>query len=109
VLLLLLEALLELLEAAPPEGVVGGPGRLVEGAPGRGDGGVHVLGSAVGDPTDHLLGGRVDVVEDGAGFRIDEVPVDPHASLRPAEVTHASLLSWRRESTASSDDSGARK
>ena len=53
----------QLLEAAAAQVVIGGPDGVVEGAPGRGDGRLHVGGGAVGGITQHLLGGGVDVGE----------------------------------------------
>ena len=55
----------ELLDAVPPEVVVGRPRRLVEGAPGGVERGRHVGGAGVRCLTDDLLGGRVDDVEQG--------------------------------------------
>ena len=46
------------------------------------DGPVHVLGGTVGDLADHLLGGRVDVVEGLARGRLDELAVDEHVRFR---------------------------
>ena len=46
---------------------------LVEGPPGRGDGPVHVHGRGVGGLAEHLLGGRVDVVEPATVGGVDQL------------------------------------
>ncbi len=76
-----------------PERVIGGPVRLVEGAPGRVDRAVHVLFRRVGDLTERLLGGRVDVGE-GACLAVDELAVDHH--LRSRTETSAMVLALLR-------------
>lgn len=85
-----LQGLLQLFEAAPAEGVVGRPVGLVERPPGRGDGLRHVLVPGVGDAAEHFLGRGVDVVEELAGRRFDELAVDEHAAFR-CERTDAGL------------------
>ena len=74
-----LECLLELFEAPLAQRPVGGPVGLVECPAGGGDGRLHVAGRAVGDLTEDILGGRVDVVECLARLGIDELPVDKHS------------------------------
>ena len=81
-LLLGLQRLVELLEAALAEGVVGRPVGLVEGTAGRVDRPLHLGGRRVGHRTDHLFGGRVDVVEGLARVGLDQLPVNEHPLLR---------------------------
>ena len=80
-LALLFEGRLQLEQATLAQLLVGRPVRLVEGAPGGGDGGVHVLVTGVGHLAEHLFGGRVDVVEDLARRGLDELAVDQHPLL----------------------------
>ncbi len=88
-LLLGLEAVLQLLEAVLAERVVGRPVGLVERPAGGDDGLVHVGRRAVGDLAEDLLGRRVDVVERCARCRLDELAVDQHPRFR---MHHGILL-----------------
>src|SRR5256885_1019683 len=78
-LLLAHDRLVQLLEAALAERAVGGPVGLVERPPGGGDGALHVVDGRVGDFAQHLLGGRVDVLEALAGGGFHQLAVDEHA------------------------------
>ena len=69
-LLVGLEGGVELFQTRPPEGVVRGPRRLVEGAARRGDGLRHVGRGAVGGVPERLLGGGVDVGEARSAARL---------------------------------------
>ena len=80
-LLLADDGVLELAQAALTEGAVGRPRRLVERPAGRDDGPVHVGSRGVGGLAQHLLGGRVDVVEGAAGGRFEQFAVDHHSEL----------------------------
>ena len=80
-LLLALDRLLQLQQALLAERVVGRPVGLVERAPRRGDGALHVVGRRVGDLTEDLLGGGVDVVEALPRRGFDQLTVDEHADL----------------------------
>src|SRR6478609_4359192 len=51
------------------------------GASSWGHGALHVLRRRVGHRSEHLFGGRVDVVERLARRRLDELAVDEHADL----------------------------
>ncbi len=62
------------------EVVIGGPIRLVESPSGGVDGAVHIGLRRVGDLTENLFGGRIDVGE-GAGRAVDELAVDHHLRL----------------------------
>ena len=73
--------LLELEHAALAQLLVRGPCRLVERPAGGGDGLVHVVVTGVGHLAEHLLGGRVDVVEHLARLGLDELAVDQHPLL----------------------------
>ena len=81
-LLLGLDRVVQLQQAALAQLLVGRPVGLVEGAPGGVDGPVHVLLRRVGDLAERLLGRRVDVGE-GAGLPVDELAVDHHLGLEP--------------------------
>ncbi len=72
---------MQLLEALLAEGVVGGPVGLVEGAPCRVDGSVHLGRRRVGHHADDLLGSRVDVLEGLAGIGLDQLSVNEHPLL----------------------------
>ena len=76
-LLLGLHRLLKLLETVLAQRAIGRPVGLVEGAPRGVDGAVHIVLRRVGDLTEHVLGGRIDVGE-GAGLAVDELAVDQH-------------------------------
>jgi len=75
------DGLVELAQAPLAEGPVGRPLRFVEGPPRRGNGPVHVGRRRVRGLAEHLLGGRVDVVEGSSTGRFDERPVDEHVEL----------------------------
>ena len=75
------DRVLQLAQALLAERPVGGPVRLVERLASGTDGEVHVLGATVGHLTQHLFGGRVDVVEATAGPTLDELAADQHAHL----------------------------
>jgi hypothetical protein len=94
VFLVLLERVLELLEALLAKGAVGGPVGLVERPAGGADGAVDVLGGRIGDGADALLGGRVDVLVRAAPARVDEFPVDQHAGFA-VHVRHRALPASR--------------
>ncbi len=74
----LLERVLQLGQALLAPRAVGRPVGLVEGAPRRVDGAVHLVGRRVGHLPDNLLGGGVDVVERLARVGADELAVDEH-------------------------------
>ena len=88
--LLGLQRRLELLEAALAEGVVGRPVGLVECAASGVDRAVHVRLRRVGDLSEHLLGGRVDVGE-RTRLAVDELAVDQHPRFEAdrRRVSHA--------------------
>ena len=72
--------------------VIGRPVRLVERAPRRVDGAVHVGLRRVGDLAEHVLVGRVDVGE-RARLAVDELAVDHHLATRTSTSVPQSLLS----------------
>ena len=77
--------------------VVGRPVGLVERSPRRVDGPVHVLFRRVGDLTERLFVGRVDVGE-GAGLAVDELAVDHHLRFEATCGVSAIVLTpllWR--------------
>ncbi len=80
-LLLAHDRLVELAQAPLAERTVGGPRRGVERGPGTADGPVHVHRRGVGRLSEHLLGGRVDVVEPSALGGVDQRAVDEEAGL----------------------------
>ncbi len=81
-LLLRLDRVVQLEQAALAQLAVGGPVGLVESAAGGVDGPEHVVLRRVRDLAERLLGGWV---EDGecAGLAIDELAVDHHLRLEP--------------------------
>ena len=97
-LLLLVERVLELLEAPLPERGVRRPVGLVERPARRFDRPVHVVGAGVGDLARDLLGGRVDVAVRRARRRLDELPVDQHPRLG-CQLAHSPFLPVVRTST----------
>ncbi len=90
-LLVLLERVLQLLQARFAQRPVRRPVGFVEGPAGRADRAIGIGGGAVGDDADRLLGRRVDVVVRRAAARLDEFPVDQHPSLA-VHLRHCALL-----------------
>ena len=86
----------QLAQALHAERVVGRPVVVVERAASRRDRRVHVRRPAIGGHTDHLFGGRVDVLERGAVRRVDELAVDQQSLLVPQCVAHASPVTGAR-------------
>src|SRR5205085_11673538 len=75
------QRVVQLLQAAGTELVVGRPVGRVERLAGRRDRGVHVTRRAVCDDTENALGRRIDVVEGGAGLALAQLTVDQQPTL----------------------------
>ena len=69
----------------------------------------HVGAGAVGDRAEHLLGGRVDVVEGLAAFGVDELAVDQHALLVHQVSCRGRTPSMAATSSGASGSVGGRK
>ena len=93
-----LQRFLELLETALTEGPIGRPLGLVERPASDIDGAAHLRRRRIDDGTEHLLGGRVHVVEGLAEVGGDQLSLDEHARLRLRSrcSTHVSPLSRAR-------------
>jgi hypothetical protein len=76
------EGLLQLPQEMLAECVIGRPAGFAERRPGGGYGPRHVLVTAIGDASEHLLGSRVEVVELHTGRRLGEPAVNEHAAFR---------------------------
>ncbi len=72
---------MELLEASPAQGSVGGPVGVIEGPPRRPDSALHVVDRRVGDLAERLLGGGIHVPKRLAAARLDQRSVDQHPRL----------------------------
>ena len=107
-LLLRFEGPLQLPEAVLAERTVGGPVRLVEGAPSGGDGTSHVLARCVRDMAQQLLGRGVHVREGPAIGRIDKLSVNeqPRLGVDLGYRSHSHLLLIPPRSRADADASG---
>ena len=100
-LLLALERCLELAERCGAQRGVVGPTTAVSRSSGGGDGPLHVGARAVGHRAEHLIGGRVDVVERGAALGVDELAVDQQPGLvlvvgHAGHHTRGRCSIWRR-------------
>ena len=88
----LLEGGLQLVEALLAEGVVADHEVVSKARRAAAIGGLHVGRRAVGDDAEHLLGGRVDVVEGLAALAVDELPVDQQPPLTSCSVASPDQL-----------------
>ena len=89
------QRLVQLPDAAHPEGEVIGPVGVVERMPRRGDRGVHVGRRSVGGHADDLFRRGIDVVIRRAVGGRDESPVDQHPFFAPDLCHHAPECSVR--------------
>ncbi len=102
--LVLVERVLQLLQARLAERPVGRPGGLVERPARRGDGPLHVGGRRVGDRADDRLGRRVDVVVGPGALRPRRAPRRSTSETRTPVLQYP----WFRFPSARWSDQGTR-